>query len=77
MSRETTMARAMARYWADQYRYHLAGCWRCSDAVKRRAWRRLCDRGAALRTDKQEAEQELAVNRELDKQPVPGQERLL
>lgn len=76
MSRETTEARGLARYWDDQWRPHKTHCSTCALAAQKRHWPGLCDRGAAIRTDMRDAGRDLARNRELDKQPAPDQEVL-
>jgi hypothetical protein len=76
MSRETTEARAEARYRDDAWRSHLMHCPRCTGAARSRRWAGLCGDGAEAREALGQARRDLERNRWLDTQPAPGQEPL-
>lgn len=75
MSLQTTLARATARATARLWRDHWYNCPVCERWVRRRMGNG-CTSGRLLRRDDQEAQAELAEQRELDKQPAPGQGEL-
>ena len=76
MSRQTTMARAEARAMAGAWTGHLRGCPQCSTQSRRRAWEHLCDDGFSIWDEKRQADAALKRERQLDTEPIPGQEGL-
>jgi hypothetical protein len=76
VSLQTTLARAEARHWGDQWRDHRLHCPPCSAAVAKRRWGDLCSAGAEVREQRRAADRELTANRRLDKNPLTGQEAL-
>jgi hypothetical protein len=77
MTLQTTLARAEARHWDDQWRDHRLHCPPCSAAVAKRRRNDLCPAGAEVREQRRLASRALAANRRLDKIPPAGQETLL
>jgi hypothetical protein len=73
---ETSLASARARAAEKAWKDHYRQCPRCVRVIGSRAWDDLCRDGAELRGEHQEAAASLVVNRQLDKQPAPGQEAL-
>jgi hypothetical protein len=76
MSRETTEARHAASQAAGKWTAHLSGCARCSTAARRGQWHELCQEGQPIRLAKNSADRALKENRELDRQPAPGQQAM-
>ena len=76
MSRETTLAAAEVRHQETAWKSHRQHCPRCSRAARSRQWDGLCASGAEIRAAIGRAREGLKHSRELDKQPVPGQEAL-
>jgi hypothetical protein len=73
MSRETALASAQARKAAAAWRAHRADCSRCAQSARSSRGPGPCSQGAPLYLAHKSAQKELARNRELDKQPPPGQ----
>ena len=73
MSRETALASAQARKAAAAWRAHRADCSRCARVCPVQPGPGPCSQGAPLYLAHKSAQKELARNRELDKQPPPGQ----
>ena len=77
MSMQTSLARASARAAEDDWRDHKRACATCQPAARRRAWADLCPDGSRIRADLGHARADLEQQRELDRQPVPGQGTLI
>jgi hypothetical protein len=73
MSMETTLARIEARKAEEDWADHKLGCAPCANALRRRQPGWMCAGGAGLYRAERTAAAELARQRELDKQPTPGQ----
>jgi hypothetical protein len=76
MSMETTLARIEARKAEEDWQDHRLGCAPCVNAVRRRQLGWMCRAGSAIYRARNAAAKELVRQRELDKQPSPGQEAL-
>jgi hypothetical protein len=76
MTWETTEARAESRYRDEAWRNHCMFCPQCGRAARSRKLAGLCVEGASAYAARAEARRELARNRQLDTQPMPGQEPL-
>ena len=76
VSGETAEARNVARQAERAWKEHLAGCPKCEISVRSRQPDLKCRDGQALYGIRTDANRELARNRDLDKQPAPGQEML-
>ena len=70
------MARAEVRAMLSAWQGHLRNCSQCSTSQRRRAWEHLCDDGYAIWNDKRQADAALKRERQLDAEPIPGQEGL-
>jgi hypothetical protein len=70
------MARAEARAMLSAWLGHLRHCSQCSTSQRRRAWEHLCDEGFSIWDDKRCADFALERERQLDAEPIPGQEGL-
>ncbi len=75
-SRQTTEARAAAREAARRWGEHKRHCPACSAAANARQFDKVCDPGRKLRQEHRDADRALRRERELDRQPLPGQEKL-
>ena len=73
MSIETTLARADARAAEDRWQAHRWDCPVCVTGQRRRKPAEMCDQGSDLYRDRDATARELERQRELDKQPIPGQ----
>lgn len=76
VSIQATMARAESADAERRWREHKAVCPRCSTAQRRRQQGQMCGQGAGVYSAMKSAAARLAQERELDKQPVPGQGEL-
>jgi hypothetical protein len=73
MSWQATEARFLANQAAEGWKAHRPDCSRMARAIRERKWFALCEHGAALRRESQDADRELANQRRLDKLPSPDQ----
>jgi hypothetical protein len=73
VSIETTQARADAALADSRWHGHRQGCPPCITAYRARKPAQMCIDGAELYRARKEADAELARQRELDLQPIPGQ----
>jgi hypothetical protein len=73
VSYETTEARWAARDAEQAWKRHRGGCPVCSMAAGKRRWAELCEVGVVQLLAHRQAEAELTRNRQLDRQPTPGQ----
>lgn len=73
MSIETTLARADARAAEDRWQAHRRDCPVCVTAQRKRKPAVMCGQGSGLYRDRGATARELERQRELDKQPIPGQ----
>lgn len=73
MSRETDAALEQARGAAADWRAHRNACPKCTTAVRARKTLECCAAGRPLLAAKRNADIKLSRNRELDRQPTPGQ----
>ena len=77
MSYEMTIANAKARAAEHEWKQHRAHCAGCTAGTGRpRKPELMCQQGAALRLAHRAAQDELADNRRLDKQPIKGEQPL-
>jgi hypothetical protein len=77
VSYETTKARWAAQDAEQAWKRHRGGCPVCSMAAGKRRWAELCEWGGERYRERREALAGLDHNRQLDRQPTPGQGTLL
>ncbi len=77
MNMQLTLARAAADEADRQWREHRDGCPPCQRAQRRRHVEEMCGRGGILYADRKAAADALKAERELAKQPIPGQGTLI
>lgn len=75
-SRQTKSAEQLRGYYAATWRQHLAVCFECHVAARLRRWASLCPDGAAARAGLNRARDGARRNRQLDRQPINGQQVL-
>lgn len=73
MSLETTQARAEAARAEREWNAHRGHCITCIRAYRAHKPREMCPPGPALYAELKQAQAELAEQRDLDRQPIPGQ----
>lgn len=77
MSLQTTLAGAEALYWERKWRDHRQHCPQCMTASRQRSAKNPpCPTGGPIYAAHRQAQVEYASQKQLDKQPVDGQDAL-
>jgi hypothetical protein len=73
---QLVLARSAAADAQDNWRAHCRDCPKCISAMRARKPASMCNRGGILYADHKACQADLARERKLARQPLPGQEAL-
>ena len=76
MNLQLTLANSVAHDAEDRWKAHRRDCPKCADGQRKRKNGEMCNAGRMLYEDRCVTAADLAKERELAKQPLPGQEAL-